>query len=83
MALALTKGDKKLVFRDVRSYTTPCSLDKFLKSWEAPFTKSIFPYQKYKSIEELQESVDFPDRSDFFNDLKQVTHFQNNTVIIL
>ena len=72
MTVELVKDDKRIEFRDVRHYCPPCSLDKFLKSWEAPFTKSIFPYQRYNSVEELARSTEFPEKADFFNSLKQV-----------
>ena len=32
-------------FRDVLSYTSPCSLDRFLKQWNAPQAKGCFPYE--------------------------------------
>ena len=72
MTVDLEKDGKKLSFRDVRSYCPPCSLDTFLKSWEAPFSKSIFPYQRYSSVEELAQTTDFPTKDDFYNSLKQV-----------
>lgn len=72
MSLILSKDDKQMAFRDVMNYSPPCSLDRFLQSWEASFTKSIFPYQLYSSVEELHQSTEFPAREDFFNSLKQV-----------
>ena len=66
--------EKRISFRDVRSYCPPCNLDTFLTSWEAPFSKSIFPYQRYGSVEELAQATDFPTKEDFFNSLKQVFH---------
>ena len=62
----------EVVFKDVRHYTSPCNLDKFLKTWQAPAEKSIFPYQKYSSIEELEQTTEFPPIEDFYSDLKQV-----------
>ena len=64
--------EKRISFRDVRNYCPPCSLDKFLRTWEAPFSKSIFPYQRYSSVEELGQATEFPSKEDFFNSLKQV-----------
>ena len=64
--------EKRISFRDVRNYCPPCSLDKFLRTWEAPFSKSIFPYQRYSSVEELAQATEFPSKEDFFNSLKQV-----------
>ena len=62
----------EVVFKEVRHYTSPCNLDKFLKTWQAPAEKSVFPYQKYSSIEELEQSTEFPPIEDFYSDLKQV-----------
>ena len=62
----------EVVFKDVRHYTSPCNLDKFLKTWQAPAEKSVFPYQKYSSIEELEQATEFPPIEDFYSDLKQV-----------
>lgn len=31
-------------FRDVLCYTSPCSLDKFLKQWRTDQTKGCFPH---------------------------------------
>ena len=76
MFIDLEKDGKKMSFRDVRSYCPPCSLDKFLKTWEAPFSKSIFPYQRYSSVEELSQTTDFPTKQDFFNSLKQVCNYK-------
>ena len=64
--------EKRISFRDTRSYCPPCNLDTFLTSWEAPFAKSIFPYQRYGSVEELAQATEFPTKEDFFNSLKQV-----------
>ena len=64
--------EKRISFRDVRNYCPPCGLDKFLRTWEAPFSKSIFPYQRYSSVEELSQATEFPPKEDFFNSLKQV-----------
>ena len=72
--------EKRMSFRDVRSYCPPCNLDTFLTSWEAPFSKSIFPFQRYGSVEELAQATDFPTKEDFFNSLKQV--FQNISMAV-
>ena len=73
MTLNLKNEDNiEVVFKDVRHYTSPCDLATFLKTWKAPAEKSIFPYQKYSSIEELEQAVEFPPIEDFFSDLKQV-----------
>ena len=70
--LEIQDADLVISFKDVRHYTSPCNLDKFLKTWKAPAEKSIFPYRKFSSIEECEATTEFPPISDFFNDLKQV-----------
>ena len=73
MTLNLKRSDGlEVVFKDVRHYTSPCNLDKFLKTWQAPAEKSVFPYQLYSSIEELEQATEFPPIEDFYSDLKQV-----------
>ena len=32
-------------WRDTLSYTSPCSLDSFLKQWNAPQAKGCFPHE--------------------------------------
>ena len=72
MTLNLERDGLEVVFKDVRHYTSPCNLDKFLRTWEAPAEKSVFPYQRFSSIEELIQTTEFPPIEDFFSDLKQV-----------
>ena len=31
-------------FRDILTYTSPCSLDKFLRQWKTAETKGCFPH---------------------------------------
>ena len=62
----------EVVFKDVRHYSSPCDLATFLKTWEASAEKSIFPYQKFGSIEELEQTIEFPTIEDFYSELKQV-----------
>ena len=62
-----------LIFKDTLNYTSPCSLDKFLKNWEAPFSKSIWPYSLFGSVEEIKATKKFPKRSEFFSELKNET----------
>ena len=73
--LEIKDADLVISFKDVRHYTSPCNLEKFLKTWKAPAAKSIFPYRKFSSIEECEATTEFPPISDFFNDLKQVRYF--------
>ena len=76
MVLNMKREDGiEVVMKDVRNYTAPCSLDKFLKQWNTVSEKSIFPYQKFKLMSELEKQTTFPERSDFYNELKQVRFY--------
>ena len=75
MVLEMKDGDLIISAKDTRHYSSPCNLDKFLKTWKAPAEKSIFPYQKFSSIEECEATIEFPPIEDFYNDLKQVYIF--------
>ena len=74
--LTLKKHDDDYIavlsFRDVINYNAPCSLDSYLKTWNGEYSKSIFPYTFFKSVEELRTHSEFPSKEAFFNDLKQV-----------
>ena len=50
----------------------PCPLSHYLKQWQAPAEKSIFPYSLYSSIEELQRATEFPKHEDFYSSLQKV-----------
>ena len=75
MTLTLTKlvGDRKatVAIRDTLQYTAPCPLAKYIKQWGSSLAKSIFPYSKYKSIEEMAEDTEFPSHECFFSELTQ------------
>ena len=60
----------ELSFCDILKYTAPCNLDKFLKVWEAPQSKGIWPYSYYSSIEEIKQARKFPPFSAFTSELK-------------
>ena len=74
----LKKGSKyfniiigNVIFKDILSFSAPCSLEKYLKQWYTGETKkSVFPYQYFKNIEQIQNQIDFPDYSAFYSDLK-------------
>ena len=73
MTLERKLGDRiqKICFRDILNFTSPTTLDKYIKQWGAKLTKSIFPYSYYKSIEELKQATQFPEQAAFYNELKQ------------
>ena len=74
--LTLKKQDDDYIavlsFRDVINYNAPCSLDIYLKTWNGEYSKSIFPYTFFKSVEELKSYTEFPPKEAFYSDLKQV-----------
>ena len=61
-----------ICFRDILNYTSPMTMDKYVKSWTGKQSKLIFPYTKYNKIEEVRADQEFPRIEDFYNDLKQV-----------
>lgn len=60
---------EKFSFQDCMKFTAPCSLDKFLKVWDAPCGKSIWPYTFYSSIEEINSAKTFPSLAAFKSEL--------------
>ena len=60
---------EKLSFKDVLSFTAPCKLEKFLKTWKSPAAKSIWPYSYYGSVRELKLAKTFPPRNAFYSEL--------------
>ena len=62
-------------FRDVLDFTAPTNLEKYLKTWGASEVKSLFPYSYFKSIEEMESTLEFPSQEAFFNELKQVKYY--------
>ena len=61
---------KEFVFKDVLRFTAPCSYDKFLTVWESPFSKSIWPYSHYHSVEEIRSDKQFPPIQAFASSLR-------------
>ena len=73
LTLSKTVGDRKaqIDIRDTLQYTAPCSMAKYTKQWGAVLGKSIFPYTKYKSIQEMAEDTEFPNHECFYSELTQ------------
>ena len=44
-----------MLFKDIYNFTSPCSLDKYLKQWGVTETKSVFPFNAFNSIEQMEE----------------------------
>ena len=68
----LDERNQVVVFKDLMNFTSPMSMDQYLKTWNGFQSKLIWPYTKFSSIEEIMSEKDFPPIEDFFNDLKQV-----------
>ena len=62
---------KQFKFNDTLNFTSPCNYSKYLKQWRVDELKSIFPYQHFNSIEQLQATTEFPPHSAFFSSLTQ------------
>ena len=58
--------------KDILQFSAPVTLDKFLVNWLGKTFKSIYPYSAFGSIEEIEAQIDFPTKSQFYNQLKQV-----------
>ena len=60
---------EKFILNDTLHYTSPCNYSAFLRQWNVTEQKSIFPYQRFGSIEELEATVQFPSHESFHSDL--------------
>ena len=65
-------GTENFIFKDMMNFGPPVSLSKFLSMWGVSERKSIWPYTYFESVEQIRACSEFPDRSVFFNDLKQM-----------
>ena len=59
----------KFCFKDVLNFTAQCSYDKFTKVWNAPTSKSIWPYSYYENVEEIKAAKKFPPYKAFISKL--------------
>ena len=55
------------------------SLDKYLKTWTSQFSKLVYPYEHFESIEEIREQKTFPSHSEFKSSLKGDVDFETYT----
>ena len=81
---ALKRGSKymsvaigKICFKDALGFSAPCSLDKYMKQWGAKLTKSIFPHGYFNDIAQLEDTIQFPPPSAFYNSLKKAEVVQH------
>ena len=59
----------KFCFKDTLKFTAPCDYAKFVKVWNAPDGKSIWPYSYYDSVEDIKQARKFPPYSAFISQL--------------
>ena len=62
---------EKLCFKDALYFTTPQNLSSYLKQNSVVEEKSIFPYSKFGSIEEMLETTEFPSFDSFYSELNK------------
>ena len=62
---------EQFVFNDTLHFTSPCSYAQFLKQWGVSEKKSIFPYQLFSNIEQMEATIDFPSHASFHSDLTE------------
>ena len=61
---------QSIVLKDVLQFTSPTSLSKFLKQWNASEEKGVFPYECYQKVEQLY-TTEFPAYEKFYSSIKQ------------
>ena len=59
-----------LHFKDLMNFTCPVSLDKYLKTWTRNFSKLVYPYEHFESIDQIRGCLEFPEKDHFFSTLK-------------
>ena len=65
----ITISNDKIIFKDVLKFHSPCNYEKFVSLWGTPGAKSIWPYQFFSCVEDIQLQKTFPKRSEFANHL--------------
>ena len=73
------------VFIDARNFTAGSSLIKFGKAWGAETNKSLFPYEAFNKISELNECKNWPPYSKFSSVLskQKVDNFSESLLFYL
>ena len=61
---------QKFAFKDALRFTAPCSYEKYAKMWDAPSSKSLWPYSYYTSVDEMKAAKTFPPLSAFESKLR-------------
>ena len=66
-----------LSFRDACNYLGPGSLSKFAKLYDLKEGKQLFPYEKFQSIDEIRNQIDWPYYNEFKSSLGVKKTFTN------
>ena len=59
-----------LHFKDLMNFSSPMSLDRYLKIWTSSSYKLIYPYELFESIEQIRNCKTFPPIEKFKSALK-------------
>ena len=65
---------RSIAFVDAMNYGPNCSLDSFGKMWGANVNKGCFPYEMYKSIDEMVDDTEWPPMHKFKTTLCRTTY---------
>ena len=57
-------------FKDALRFTSPSTYDRFARTWEAPTSKSIWPYSYYHDIAQMKADKKFPPLKAFESKLR-------------
>ena len=60
----------RLHFKDLLNFTCRMSLDRYLKTWTSDCIKLVYPYEKFKSIQQIRQTIVFPSIDEFKTLLK-------------
>ena len=70
----MTLQIENIVFCDVLNFTSGCSLDSFARMWGSTQSKGIFPYEKYTTIDQMENDNTWPSMIDFKSTLKNPSY---------
>ena len=71
-----------LNFQDIILLSVPCSLSKYLKTWKIKECKSVFSYDYFQSVEQLENYEEFPPFL-LFKAISKVKIFLKNIIMRL
>ena len=69
---------ERFIFNDCLHFSSPCTYESYLKQWGVTDEKSIFPYQYYSTIEQLEAATEFPPIEAFYSDLTERNVSEND-----